>query len=758
MDNANGERATKKSKNNEKRKREQNKARVQKHRAEMSIEKLEEKRRKDRERYQKKKEQGLIKPISQCSKREKKLKRKSWKETTARYREKIKTQQRETRFLENATPPQSDREDNARTPSPQLIQIKLPSTKQLSGRRRINKDRSKVYRKLRKAEHKIASLTKTVERYRKKIYRTKIKNITQKDSPNTKVEQLVKGIHVTENIRRKLLFGETIKAELRQNSQKAKDSRDKQIIAKVISGPIMKKYRLIGETKDVVSYKMHKKQRDKLNLKQYDRKQRNDRISKCFQKQIQTFLERDDNSKMCPGKKDFRRKGKVIKQKRLLQDSLLELHKKFLKDDSHYKISYASFRRYRPFWIVSPKASDRETCACVKHANINLLVKKLFVHQLLDTFYISELIKTTVCNAEDKNCMFGICSICKNKKCKVQLHKCADINKMVTYQQWENIVEERTIRNKIQKVKRTVKVEKQCTIINLFQKLNLQLISFKKHIFIMRHQIKQMQDKKKSLAAHEIIIQIDFSENYVAKYSNEIQAVHFGASKKQISLHTGLYYYYDDKTGAIKNQSFCTVSDNADHQAFAVWAHLEPVLIELSSKFPKVDTLHFFSDGPSSQYKNRFNLYFLMTKIPIFFNNISNVTWNYSESGHGKGPMDGVGGTLKRKADAIVLRGEDIISASDFVGKLRHGAIQLWEVCDEEIKKMKSELPKKLSPVNGIMSMHQVLWSKHNNKDNLQLRQLSCFTCTSEECCHFPMKPYVNMTHQDCAKSILLLY
>lgn len=169
MDNANGERATKKSKNNEKRKREQNKARVQKHRAEMSIEKLEEKRRKDRERYQKKKEQGLIKPISQCSKREKKLKRKSWKETTARYREKIKTQQRETRFLENATPPQSDREDNARTPSPQLIQIKLPSTKQLSGRRRINTDRSKVYRKLRKAEHKIASLTKTVERYRKKI-------------------------------------------------------------------------------------------------------------------------------------------------------------------------------------------------------------------------------------------------------------------------------------------------------------------------------------------------------------------------------------------------------------------------------------------------------------------------------------------------------------------------------------------------------------------------------------------------------------
>ena len=37
-----------------------------------------------------------------------------------------------------------------------------------------------------------------------------------------------------------------------------------------------------------------------------------------------------------------------------------------------------------------------------------------------------------------------------------------------------------------------------------------------------------------------------------------------------------------------------------------------------------------------------------------------NVTWNFLEASHGKGPAAGVGGAIKRQADSFVAEGRDI--------------------------------------------------------------------------------------------------
>lgn len=65
---------------------------------------------------------------------------------------------------------------------------------------------------------------------------------------------------------------------------------------------------------------------------------------------------------------------------------------------------------------------------------------------------------------------------------------------------------------------------------------------FKEDIFNMRHQAKAYKCLKNQLQEVVLIYQIDFSQNYVAKYGTEIQATHFGASKRQMLLHTGLGY------------------------------------------------------------------------------------------------------------------------------------------------------------------------------------------------------------------------
>ncbi|CAH1108067.1 unnamed protein product [Psylliodes chrysocephalus] len=147
-------------------------------------------------------------------------------------------------------------------------------------------------------------------------------------------------------------------------------------------------------------------------------------------------------------------------------------------------------------------------------------------------------------------------------------------------------------------------------------------------------------------------------------------------------------------------------------------------------------------DGPTSQYKNRFNIFFLISKIPKYFKNIQAISWNYSASGHGKGPMDGVGAALKRKADCLVLSGTDISSVESFIKNVpQNSSIEIWEVSSELIKPSKKEMPKKCVAIPQIMSHHQITWSKKNS-GLLFLNHTSCFSCeTGTKCLHFNQKP-----------------
>ena len=104
---------------------------------------------------------------------------------------------------------------------------------------------------------------------------------------------------------------------------------------------------------------------------------------------------------------------------------------------------------------------------------------------------------------------------------------------------------------------------------------------------------------------------IDFSENYVCKMQNEVLSAHFGASKKQISLHTGVYYVGHDGEA----NTFCTISESLLHGPAAMWAHLDTVLNLIQNKHPEIDTIHYFSDGPCTQYKQKANVFLFTHRV-----------------------------------------------------------------------------------------------------------------------------------------------
>jgi len=258
--------------------------------------------------------------------------------------------------------------------------------------------------------------------------------------------------------------------------------------------------------------------------------------------------------------------------------------------------------------------------------------------------------------AAHKPCTCGVCvcELCKDRSLLFPPHH---FNKLVTYPQWVVGTEEKTRRNGTTvMVKVTQKETIESTVKQLIDKFNDMLKKFKQHLFNIRHQFEQYRYAKTNLCCNERIIHVDFNENFSCKYLAEIQSVHFGSSHRQVTLHNGVFY-------VMKNQSlcdtcFCTISDCKEHEPFAIWSYMDPVLKLIRKRNPPIDTVHFFSVSPATQYRQKLNFYLLSTLVHTY--GFQHATWNFSEAGHRKGAADGVGGALKRTADRLISLHYDI--------------------------------------------------------------------------------------------------
>lgn len=88
------------------------------------------------------------------------------------------------------------------------------------------------------------------------------------------------------------------------------------------------------------------------------------------------FYEDDDNSRLCPGKKECVSLGhKVYKQKRLILYSLNELFVSFKQKYPDHKIGRSAFCSLRPKWCVLPgSAGTYNVCVYKYHQNVKLML------------------------------------------------------------------------------------------------------------------------------------------------------------------------------------------------------------------------------------------------------------------------------------------------------------------------------------------------------------------------------------------------
>ncbi|KAF8791287.1 hypothetical protein HNY73_006175 [Argiope bruennichi] len=323
-----------------------------------------------------------------------------------------------------------------------------------------------------------------------------------------------------------------------------------------------------------------------------------------FQKDIESFFVRDDVSRNRAGTKETITKNKMKKQKRFLNAPIKTLYKKFLREVSK-KVSYTTFTRYRPFHVLKPTDIGQDTCLCKTHTNIELKAKKLKQFGLLSDNNPHALCELITCNKNSVKCMYNNCVSCKNKILPFS-DTMINAEEKILYEKGtivKETVEKTDAAGKkiIKENKKSKKIIVTDTISRLKESFQKDMKDFKRHLFNIKNQNREFKSCKENLMDNEAAILVDFSENYSCKLAKEIQSYHF------------------------------------------------------------VDTIHIFSDGPSTQYRQKKNFFLFSTRL--FDLTFVAGTWSFFESSHGKGAADGVGSALKRKANDYVAYRKDIPDA-----------------------------------------------------------------------------------------------
>ena len=648
--------------------------------------------------------------------------------------------EQETSGYESAEPQPGTSDERGRLP----IRFNFQNSGKRKGAlKRWKRDISEAHSRIRLLEQerdksltKVKTAQRSYQRLRAKLVKDKEQILASKEqelTPRKRTEHIMEKAKLSEQqkyqIRMPLLVGNALAAEISE-TRKSTRKGHKIAIHRVVSGRILKKYICLRSVSARTGLCRHVLGKTSSKEHQVKPRQRQSKVEKNRDK-IETFLKREDNSRTMPGKNDAKRitKGQKV-QSHVLIDYLDNLHKKFLSENPDLKISRATFCRCRPAYILKASFTSRLSCLCTKHQNAALTIKALRKAGI------------------EVNPNPAKAVIEKIDKAKLQ----SDLTDEIPVSQWTR--EEIEEKGKKKHITRTV--EKSLVKEQFIEHVQNQMIDFESHVDRMKKQYEQIRHLKQNLPTHHMILQLDFAENYSCRSLEEVQSAYF--NQTSVTLHPIVVYYKDD-TAELTHKSYIIVSDEMSHKASTVMTFIDDIISELKKLDPLLNTIHYWSDSPSSQYRNKY-----------IFNLIANhhemydihAVWNNFESGHGKGPYDGLGGSCKRLADEAIRCGKYVIQdAKSFfkwaqVSNMKNVCFRFvsGSKCSEKEQTV-SKMPVKA--VNGTMKLHAVVGLGHGK---ILIRDVSCYCnmCLEGKPCDtwtLTMTRQKNMPSHQVCKSVV---
>lgn len=369
---------------------------------------------------------------------------------------------------------------------------------------------------------------------------------------------------------------------------------------------------------------------------------------------VKKFYESDEVSRQMPGRKDsvsmLVNGAKQQVQKRLILLTEYEAFLLFKEKNPDVKLGFSKFAEARPKNIVLPgSAGTHVVCVCTYHQNPKLMISnsqisskkefKKIVGEIVGDCYEGEikyqhLVAQILCSPPREECWLNTCKQCEDTSALetklVNIFNELDIDE-ICYKQWQS-----TDRTELMSITETSH--------DFVQSLIAKLQVLKVHMFINNMQTKYFYEVKGNLSPGEVLVVGDFSENYSFVIQDAAQGVHW--SNSSCTLHPWICYFKEDNT--IKTFTALFISDCLTHNTVAVYA-FQKVLIQLLKERmdPVPVAIQYFSDGCSKQYKNKKNFLNLAYHVKDFG---VPADWSFSATSHGKGPWDGLAGSVKREA------------------------------------------------------------------------------------------------------------
>lgn len=363
---------------------------------------------------------------------------------------------------------------------------------------------------------------------------------------------------------------------------------------------------------------------------------------------VRSFYENDEVSRAMPGIKDCvtvteadGSKSKI--SKRLILCNLKEAHKHFKDKFPSIKIGFSKFAELRPKQcILAGQSGTHSVCVCTTHQNVKLMIENAKLNTVTNGNLqnYKQCLAKMLCNPSSVDCNMGKCVYCPG----------------VT--EIRNILEESFAENSVEKVqfRQWVSVDR-CNLqilekdsdefIELFCK---KLSSLIQHDFIAKQQRSFLNYTKENLKESEFVVICDFSENYSIVLQDEAQSYHWAS--QHVTIHPFVIYFKEQNK--IENVSYVIVSESLEHNTVAVYTFQKSLITFLTVKFQKLPKkIFYFSDGSAAQYKNKKNFVNLCFHEEDFK---VKGEWHFFATAHGKGPCDGVGGSVKRLAARASLQ------------------------------------------------------------------------------------------------------
>ena len=433
---------------------------------------------------------------------------------------------------------------------------------------------------------------------------------------------------------------------------------------------------------------------------------------------------------------------------RTLEDSY-PIYVKWCRENKKKPMSSRTFARCRPGNVRCIANTPDAECLCEKCRNFTLLKVVLLRCKVVGIKKSTlEAVKETICPVEatdvhvDPDLGYLHCIRRKCQKCGTQkyLDRLLDLNpslegdnEVVEWRRWDNVI--------VGKRKKMDIVFMHGTKLELLNLYIEDLKAMAEHQFHRFWQYGQFRMIQTNLPSDVLLQVMDFGQNYLNKYQNEPQSVHW--HHQQTTLHP-IVNYYQTEDGLVTEEHM-HISCDINHDKFAVEQFQKKTLNYFKSSHFTPKMIIQFCDNCSAQYKSKGPFHLLsLSNIPVIR--------CYFGARHGKGPADGAIGRAKRALVVAVKSGvilRNALEVHEFLVSHYQKMAEKRKECKRFLQKSfySAEINRQgrmsVATISGTQKFHSI--RSTGNKGVIQSRSVTCLcrSCLHIEDTQCPNSHYV---------------